>query len=256
MTIYFDSKDGKISGNNSKTSQTVVKCTNDSYTVEGLPTATKDGYEFVSWADKNGKVILSGAKLSCEDIKLYANWNKKETKTEEKWVCESGDGPDANHKCKLYMTPDMVCPAGSYDINGTCVKLAWGDHKDYNKVCKQEHVTYKSYAGMTDGEKFQAGTTYCGYYPTGDVSKTDCESHGFTWSNAQNKCYVKLIANNTINSCSSGYAKVENPNSIQGVNGLNVGCYPIVNKEKKCSDSSYTLNGEYCIKYVDAKKSN
>lgn len=154
------------------------------------------------------------------------------------------------------MTPDMVCPDKSYDINGSCVRLTWGDHKNYEKVCKQEHITYMSYAAMTDGEMYQAGTTYCGYYPTNDTSKSTCESHGFTWSNYKNKCYVKLIANNTINSCTNGYTKVENPNSIQGVSGLNEGCYPIVSKEKKCSDSSYTLDGEYCIKYVDAKKAN
>ena len=82
MTITFDANGGKVSGNNSKTSQMVVKCTDNSYTVDGLPTASKDGYTFVSWGDKNGKVILTGAKLTCENITLYANYEKKETKVE------------------------------------------------------------------------------------------------------------------------------------------------------------------------------
>lgn len=43
---------------------------------------TKSGYNFISWIDKHGTPILNGAALTCDNITLYANWEKKETKTE------------------------------------------------------------------------------------------------------------------------------------------------------------------------------
>ena len=39
---------------------------------------TKDGYTFISWIDNNGTPILDGAKLTCENVTLYANWNQNE----------------------------------------------------------------------------------------------------------------------------------------------------------------------------------
>ena len=44
-----------------------------------LPVApTKEGYNFISWVDKNERPILEDALLACEDITLYANFEKKE----------------------------------------------------------------------------------------------------------------------------------------------------------------------------------
>ena len=46
-----------------------------------LPTnPTRSGYTFAGWTDKNGKSILNGALLACENITLNANWNKNEIK--------------------------------------------------------------------------------------------------------------------------------------------------------------------------------
>ncbi len=41
-----------------------------------LPVPTRSGYKFVCWKDKNEMPIYEGAKLSCEDITLYAYWIK------------------------------------------------------------------------------------------------------------------------------------------------------------------------------------
>ena len=68
-TVTFDSKGG------SKVSSITVDCDK---TITLPKTPTRDGYTFVSWADINGKVILDGALLYCEDVTLYANWEKKE----------------------------------------------------------------------------------------------------------------------------------------------------------------------------------
>jgi uncharacterized repeat protein (TIGR02543 family) len=65
--VTFDSKGG------STVKSIKVECEKELK----LPKApTRSGYNFVSWADKNGKVILDGALLSCEDVTLYANWEK------------------------------------------------------------------------------------------------------------------------------------------------------------------------------------
>jgi len=45
-----------------------------------LPVPKYDGYDFVSWADKYGKVIMKGALISCEysnTMELVANWDKQ-----------------------------------------------------------------------------------------------------------------------------------------------------------------------------------
>lgn len=44
-----------------------------------LPAApSKEGYNFISWVDKNETPILEGALLTCDDVTLYANFEKQE----------------------------------------------------------------------------------------------------------------------------------------------------------------------------------
>ena len=71
-TITFDSKGG------SEVESVRLECDKELTLPETKP--TKEGYNFVSWADINGKVILDGALLACEDLTLYANWEKIEAK--------------------------------------------------------------------------------------------------------------------------------------------------------------------------------
>lgn len=63
-TITFDSKGG------SEVEKLVVECEKE---VKFGEAPTKEGYNFVSWVDKNETPILDGALLSCEDVTLYAN---------------------------------------------------------------------------------------------------------------------------------------------------------------------------------------
>ncbi len=68
--VTFDSKGG------SSVSAITVKCGNK---LPALTSPTKNEYKFVAWTDKNGKAILEGALLTCDDVTLYADWKKDET---------------------------------------------------------------------------------------------------------------------------------------------------------------------------------
>lgn len=264
MTIYFDSKGGTISGNKSSTSQSLVPCTDNAYTVEGLPTATKEGYTFVAWVDSHETPILEGASLVCEDINLYANW----TKEEEKWTCESGDGPDANHKCKLYMTPDKRCPSSAAEINGVCIEksiISAGNtnHDKIVRTCGKSTIIVDNngHTEEVQGDVIEVPNSYyyCAYGATSE-SQYECTSTGHKWLSLVNKCYHSKggPGENITYSCSQSnltYLTTNEVNSIKQNANLH-GCFKYTNRESYCSDSSYTLNGEYCIKYVDAKKSN
>ena len=72
FTISFDSKGG--------TSVSPITL-NEGETLS-LPSApTRSGYRFGHWEDQNGMPILDGAKLVCEDVTLYAVWDKLYTIT-------------------------------------------------------------------------------------------------------------------------------------------------------------------------------
>ena len=75
FTVFFDSNGG------TKVNNVVVECGKEL----SLPKApTRTGYNFIAWVDKNEVPVLEGALLSCEDVKLKANWEKIEEKKEEK----------------------------------------------------------------------------------------------------------------------------------------------------------------------------
>lgn len=267
MTINFDSKGGN------KISSIQVKCINNSTEITNLPTPKREGYNFMSWADKNGTPILNGALLICDEkLDLYANWEKKDG---EKWTCESGDGPDANHKCKQYMTPDKKCPSNTVEKKGVCI--------DPNNITASSASAYKSKIVRTCGKSTvimdnnghtqevqgtlayvgdsweTAQYYYCAYGATSE-SQYECTSTGHKWISVLNKCYRSKgnPGENISYSCSQGdlvYLSTNEVNSIRQNANIN-GCFKTTNKESYCSDSSYTLEGEYCIKYTDAKKTN
>ncbi len=269
MTIYFDAKGGKIAGNNSNDSQSLVPCTDNAYTVEGLPTATKEGYTFVAWVDSHETPILEGASLVCEDINLYANW----TKEEEKWTCESGDGPDANHKCKLYMTPDKRCPSGTTEYKGSCINknvvtTGNSNHDKVVRICGKSTVIMDNngHTAEVQGDLAWVGDSYenaqyyyCAYGATTE-SKSECTTTGHKWIGVLNKCYRSTTdpGKNMTFSCSQNdlvFLSINDVRTVTQNNNASIyGCFKTTARESYCSDSSYTLNGEYCTKMVDAKK--
>ena len=74
FTVTFDSDGGTL------VDDLIVECDKEL----NLPiNPTKEGYEFVTWVDKNETPIYDKALLTCSDITLKAKWNKIEEKKEE-----------------------------------------------------------------------------------------------------------------------------------------------------------------------------
>ena len=180
-----------------------------------------------------------------------ATTSKAEVKKTE-YTCPSGYKLDGT-KCTIETSAKEKCGERGFEYNGKCVTITGSARKDTQKSCPKENVTYMSFAGKVDGKVVNWGVIGCAYYKTNDTSKDTCESHGFKWVTPESACYVKWISNNTINTCDhlNNYAYITNPNSYEGVNGLNGGCYPLSSKIKYC-DSDYTLTNEKCVKTINA----
>ncbi len=256
FTVSFDSKGG------SKVSSITVECNK---TLPTLPVPKRDAYQFVSWADKNGKVIGKGALLSCSNVTLYANWEY--------------DGPVANPEQK---DPTYKCPAGYYlegtkclttsvpkekcsgdriyEYEGKCVKVNGTSRKDSQASCGKTTVhTGGGHTEEVQGEIFKMGTNYCFFKQVTDsyeqANSSNCTSRGHKWNSINNKCYYyRGEANEFVsNTCDhlTGYILISNPNQFSGVNGLNGGCFPITSKTQYCEDG-YVLTAGSCIKTIDA----
>lgn len=105
---------------------------------------TKDGYTFVSWTDENETPILDGAKLTCENITLYANW--KEQETEKKYTCPDRYELKDTNKCISTKNPESTCPKDYTYSNkaSTCYKYIQEATVDENQnnTC-QDNTQYK-----------------------------------------------------------------------------------------------------------------
>jgi uncharacterized repeat protein (TIGR02543 family) len=239
FTVTFDSKGG------SKVSSIKVECGKELR----LPkNPTKTGYTFLNWSDKNGHPIYDKALLYCDDVTVYATWEE----VKKEFECPAGYKLNGT-KCTIEEAAKTKCDGERvFEYEGKCVTITGTVRKDTQRSCPKEHITYMSSAGLEEGKVVNWGVIGCAYHKTNDT-KDACESHGFKWVTPESACYVKWISNNTINTCDhlSNYAYITNPNSYQGVNGLNGGCFPLKEKTKYCSDG-YTLSGDKCTKTINA----
>ena len=242
MTIYFDAKGGKIAGNNSNDSQSLVSCKEGVYVVEGLPTATKDGYNFMAWTDKNGTPILNGASLICEEeLKLYATWEKKEEPKTAK--CPSGYELKDN-KCVTTVEGTKYCEDGWTLVKGDCVNPKSPNPKG-TRTCPE-----KTYGGWTGtGTYYEAGRGYCGYYElTSYIGQRDnCRNAGGSLA-SNNHCYKYVEPTYTI-TCAPNEKKFGDQEIAPGNGG---GCYQVSNSKVKCPDG-YQNSADFgkCDKIID-----
>lgn len=236
FTITFNSNGG------TKVDKLTVECDKELI----LPSnPTKEGYTFISWVDKNETPILDKALLACEDLTLYANWERKE----EKYTCPEGYSLEGT-KCTITKTPSEVCPSGTKEDGDKCIKIS--DYTQGERTCPR-----KSYEGHDyDGVKIEAGTTFCYYAPVNAyTTKESCEaaapSNPYVWYAAGNQCY-KGRTQDYVTSCPSGYEYYSSADFLNKFGGHNNGgCYRNVDKTKYC-DEGYTLTNNKCIKTIDA----
>lgn len=249
MTINYDAKGGVISGNNSKTSQEVVKCVDNTYVTENMPTATKEGYRFMAWADKNGTPILDGASLICnETLDLYATYEKNEEKQK---TAKCPDGFAMNQdgsKCVQTANANLACDSNWKLINGECFNPSVDTKtREGNRTCPEK--TINGWTGT--GYLYNQGRDYCAYYemPSYTGANQQCaNAGGHIIPGNSYKCF-KYVGYEYAMSCASGTKYVE-AQAFGG--GSNPGCYYYKAANKVCPDG-YSNNTGYgdCAKLVD-----
>lgn len=246
MTFTFDTK----GGNNVK--EITIEC-NKSFT---LPTPTKKGYKFLGWYNQDNVLISSKTKLTCEDIKLQAKWEKeaeevkeediKEDKKEEtkeevkeekkEYTCPTGYTLKVD-KCTKEEDATLGCGEDKKEQDGKCVTISSSARKNPQISCGND---------ATGSQGTLVGNS-CYYeevaYPT-EIDNTICTGDGHVWDSENNKCYSSK--EDAIQACDSGYMSITNPGD-----NLTGGCFPVSDKEKTCSEG-FTLKGDKCLKTIDA----
>ncbi len=233
FTVTYDSKGGSAVKNS------VVSC---GATLKLPANPTREGYTFVSWADKNGTVIHNDAKLSCENITLYANWeydgpaanpdqgNEPYTPPtpQKTYKCESGFELKDGNRCVKLATPEKYCQSGWKEVNGECVNPSSPNPKG-TRTCPSK--TYNGWTGT--GTYYEAGRGYCGYYElTSYIGQSqNCKNAGGTLA-ANNHCYKYIEISYTV-TCAND-EKLFAAQIIAPGNGG--GCYQVKPMSKKCPD--------------------
>ncbi len=256
-TVTFDSKGG------SKVNPIKVEC-GKTLTLPSNP--TRSGYNFVSWYDKNGKTILTGALLSCEDITLYADWKELEKETPQKqYKCPSGYTL-AGTKCTMEGTVKETCPEGTKTDGTLCIKTS--DSNGGTRQCKSYTVSTngKGNTWTGKGNYYMVGNSYgkCAYYKwDGYKTKEQCDAandiyHKTTWVSELNGCFAETYITfpngetsyETVCASDYQYYTSDQLSSKFGIHD-NAKCLKKVDKTKYC-DEGYTLTSGKCIKTIDA----
>lgn len=241
FTITFNSNGG------TSVDKLTVECDKE-LTLPANP--KKEGYTFISWVDQYETPILDQALLTCEDVTLYANWEKIE---EKKYTCPDGYSLDGT-KCTMTKNSSSTCTNGTKEDGDRCIKIS--DYTQGERTCPTITIEGHDYQGT----KVEAGTTFCYYAPvTAYTTQETCEaiSNGlsidsdghYDWRG--NKCY-KAALTNYKTTCSSGYEYYTSDDILNKFGGHNNGgCYRNVDKTKYCEEG-YALTGEKCVKTIDA----
>lgn len=254
MKITFDSNGG------SKVSAQTYTCNDKGATIKAFPKKpTKDGYTFRVWEDKHGTPILEGALLTCENVTLYAAWDKNaETTPTVKYTCTEGEL--SGDKCIITKNATRgACAEGLYEDGNLCVK--YSDHNQGTRSCPNVYIEGHDYQGT----KVNAGTTFCLYAvyesittqsacestPNG-LSRTAEKERYYGWYNG--KCY-KAKLQNYETTCDSGY-KYYSSADIQNKWGKNDNgyCFKTTEKPYTCDNGYELKDTNKCVKTVNATK--
>ena len=256
VTITFDSKGG------SKVEPIKLICAEDnSITIESFPAnPTQKDATFISWVDQHETPILAGAKLTCEDITLYANWEfegptaNPETPTtttvvnEKKYKCPDGYELKDTNRCVKLVDAEKYCTGNWKLVNGECVNPSSPNTKG-TRTCPSKQINGWYGAGYY----YEAGRGYCAYYemPSYTGANQQCANAGGSIiPGGSYKCFKYTGYTDYTVTCASD-EKMFAAQVIAPGNGG--GCYQVKSASKKCPDG-YTSTSTYgdCAKVIDA----
>ena len=269
MTITFDTKGGN------KIEPSTIECD----PVLKLPTPKRDGYKFIAWQDKNEINISNETKLVCEDVTLYAKWEKIEEKAKsssakpasssakpassepkKEYTCPSGYTLNGT-KCTIETTAKEKCPDDTKVDGSLCIRTS--DNNAGTRVCKSDTVAYdgKGHTYTGKGDYYFFGNSYgkCAYYKWSSyTTKEQCDKandiyHKTTWVSELNGCYAETKIGNYETQCSTDY-QFYSSTDLSSKFGIhdNGKCLRKVSKVKYCDTEGYTLTNGKCIKTIDA----
>ena len=239
MKISFDSKGG------SSVRAITLVCENNAATIKSLPkNPTKGGYTFRAWEDKNGKAILKGAKLTCEDLTLYAAYDENSTSNNKTVNTTCPEGEQEGNNCVITVNAKISCPNN--------MKYSEKADKCYT-ITANPTITCKAAHGFDSGTKYddKIGHKGCVYqdlssYPEQQV----CAQHGGIYQSyfPNGHCwkYNEPGESHFVYNCPNG-TKYTGASELG--NTANMGCYTIQDKAYKCEDG-FQLNGNKCTKTV------
>lgn len=195
---------------------------------------TKEGFNFVTWTDKNGTPIYDKALLSCDDITLYAQWEQ----VKKEYTCKSGYTLKDGHRCVKLADPIKYCKDGWKEVNGECVNPSSPNIKG-TRTCPS-----KTISGWTGtGYYYEAGRGYCAYYemPSYTGANELCKNAGGSIiPGGSYRCYKYTGYDYTI-TCASDEKHFDGQAIAPG---SNPGCYQVSSISKKCPDG-YTNMSTY-----------
>ena len=268
MTITFDTKGGN------KIEPMTIECD----PVLNLPKPTRSGYKFISWQDKNEIKISNETKLVCEDVTLYAKWEKIEEKPapsslkpasseakpassepKKEYTCPNGYNLNGT-KCTNEIAAKEKCPDDTKVDGSLCIRTS--DNNTGTRECKEDTILIDGKGHTWTGKGtyyFNGAYGNCAYYKWDSYTTKDkCEAakdiyHNTTWVSYLNGCYAGTKMNNYETVCSSDY-KYYSSADLSSKFGIhdNGKCLRKVSKDKYCDTEGYTLTNGKCIKTIDA----
>ena len=219
----------------------------------------KEGYTFISWVDQNERPILDQALLTCEDITLYANWEKEEKKEEKKettqveqpkekkYICPEGYELKDNNKCISTKKPESYCPEG-YTNSAKDSTVCYKYEKEPDKTsCKNSGYYY------TDN-----GNKFCGYEELASYTgnRTMCQQAGGTYVQSNSHCFKRIEQGTSSNLQYECYNLTYYRTADDFGNNAKAGCYSLTQKDYGCKNAGegYSINHTTgkCVKTIDA----